>query len=512
MNTAHPNLSYEFYYLLRTRFEHYDMLWQEPCHLSAYQESCITKRGMTVDKDKRLFRWDACTNRPPHSASVEDWAKVLKRGWKNIQLCYTEYFLDQDLDRTHAEFFCNRALIGVALLISDTNFSVLEKHKIRVPLQKKEDSAPDEAVFSLVPKDSSERHLLKIFHAPSGDDSADRMPEPACLTVFHPQFSIRHWQLRLDSSAPRLALMKASEDAPNPIFAVYGLTCGNLIEAEERKAGWPDELEDFLRGEDDAVLTHILPRLMIREWQFARTDLAADSIRQCLSFHTATFNKADLELRCLSSNKLSRGLQDMAALQANAKAVLGNLEKAFRMLEIHRDDIGKKLKRARKHSPHFDPVWCYEDESPLQDGFDTDVRDLKHHAACTRGDLISLDGIFRQWRMHFDTRQLALSAFLGNLHIIMGVIIAVGVAGIISSGLDAPQNGKGSLLSPLMHFFREMQEQPLISDFIMLLSSPAVLCALVVIFLLLVLCFFSGMARRQAECWWRKLRGGIDSS
>ena len=50
--------------------------------------------------------------------------------------------------------------------------------------------------------------------------------------------------------------------------------------------------------------------------------------------------------------------------------------------------------------------------------------------------------------MHFETRQLALSAFLGNLHIIMGVIIAVGVAGIISSGLDAPQNGEGSLVSP----------------------------------------------------------------
>ncbi len=328
MNTSHPNLSYEFYYLLRTEFELEGKLWQEPPSLSNFQKPSIKKEGIPFDNDKRLFR--AST----HSLPLEKWPVFQKCGWENILACYTGHFAGDDV---RAEFFCSHALLGIAMLICDADMSDLAKHRVSIPLQGKDRTVPDEAVFELVPENSPERELLKIFHEP--DNGSEQMPGPVCLAAFRPQFSTRHCRIKPGSSDSRLVPMQTASDAPNPIFAVYGLTHGDIVRAEERNATWPGELQNFLEGGGSALLARILPHLIIRGWQFSRMDMAAHDMRRFLQEKCAARSETDsAELRCLPGQKLSEGLQEMATLQAHAKEMSGQLEKAVKTLEVHRNN------------------------------------------------------------------------------------------------------------------------------------------------------------------------------
>lgn len=490
MNTDHPHLRYEFYYLLRTAFKHGNRLWHEPESLSAFQNSSLATGGIIVDRDKRMFRWDAFTNRPPHAVSIEDWPKVLKRGWKNIQFCYIEHFDIQEIDRTQSEFFCNRALIAVSLVIYDADMKALSTYEIGVPLQKENDATPDEVIFTPAPENSSERRLLKVFHI--SDKSAGQTPEPTCLTTFHPQFSTWHWQLKLDSSAPRLARMKET-DASNPVFTIYGLAFGEVVKTDTQKAG--------VRAKElSEVLARILHHLLVRRWQFVRMDLASEFMRQRLQTHRSAWNKTDRELRCLSNQKLSGGLHEIVGLEADAMDVIGNLQKAVQNLEVHKNSLERKLKHLSSVNRRWRFIWQYKDHSPLIEGFQSDTRNLQNHIAYTQGDLVCIKGIRNRWRLHFDARKAALTERLTHLVTFLVII----VIGITALGMNRPQSDEGSFLSTIVRFFNDLQKVPLIADFFTLMSNPVVCWTLILIFFLSA---FLKMAVRKMETWWARLRG-----
>jgi len=407
MKANYSNLSYEFYYLFRTEIEADGKFLREPPTLSALRQSSIDKDGMLADQGKdRLFRIDTHSFQPyQQPVSVDEWQKVMIFGWKNILACYTEHF---DNDKEKARSFCNQAFLGVIMLICDAELKNLEQYKISVPLQKG-GNIPDEAVFQLVPEDDPEHCLLKVSHHLPDNSRTINMPEPAVFTAFRPSSSILHCQLKIDTAGSVGLIPMEGENAANPVFLVYGLAHGNVVEAEEQGAKWHDELQDFLEGKGAAVWVRMIPHLLIRQWQFARIDADARSLRQRLRGNCDIWSKSeDDDLFCLSAQDLSAKLQDMARLQADAKEMKGLLQKTVKTLEIHRNNLMRVLRRANKNTLQWKLDWQDRDEIPLTDGFNSDIRNLQNHLDYIEGDLTRLEGIRSRWYLHFEGRELAL--------------------------------------------------------------------------------------------------------
>ncbi|HDN26303.1 MAG TPA: hypothetical protein ENG03_04275 [Thioploca sp.] len=490
MNAAPSNLSYEFYYLLRTDIERDDHTrLSEPDSFATVQSPRITKDGLAIDNDKRLFRADAFTpERQP--AALEEWPIYLKSGWEKIQRYYTEQFANQGLNENQAHTFCTQALLGVALLINDAS---IKSHAVTVPV-----TGHNAMVFK--PDD----WLLEVVD--TEDSAVDKMPAPAALYRFESQLRSRrqnqHWQLRLDLPIPQLAPLDMMTESANPVFAVYGLAHGDLHNVGA--ATWPEQLQDFLSGGEPALIVYMLPRLLVRKWQFTRMDLAALTMRKQLRVCSASHNQT--QLSCLSNQQLSEGLQTMAGQAADTSLLLGKLHQAIKTLEIHQHNLARWLRRARKHSQRWEVVWQSDDETPLLDSFDADAQKLHNHIAYTEGELTYLDGIRQRWRLHFDGRQLAWSDRISNLGGILSLLVAVGVASITASSTGTlSASGSNSWLSPVVHFLEGLQTHPFIADFIRLFHNPVVYWVVIFILLLPIFGYLSKAMWRKIRC--RRLRG-----
>ncbi len=485
MNRTDPNLSYECYFLLRTEFEHDGRIWHEPKSLTAFYQSSITTGGIIVDHDNRLFRWDASTNRPPNSVPLEDWPKVLKRGWKNVQFCYMEHFDGQDVDRIQAEFFSNRALAGVAVVIHGIRPREQTRHVIRIPLRTNDSLTPEETAFRLAPEDSPDREWLTICHT---DDEG--RSEPVCFGPFHSDMPTRCWQLKLDSALPGLAPMQHGKNMQNPVFAVYALMHTDLAGDSAQNDAWSDELHDFFVGKGEALLVDVIPRLIVRRWHSARMDKGYRDVRHALREQSMRHNLTDTDLRCLSIRTLSEGLQGMAAREAEATDLLESLEKAVITLKNSRDHLERKLTRASKRHPRFDLIW--HEEGAL-DSFDSDIRQLQDHIAYLRGDIVCLDRIRNRWRIHFDSRQLAASDHMAVSASVLTIIAAIATLIAI-----LPTH----LASPAVQFFKKLQTTPLLGDAIMFLSNPTVLWGIIMLGMWPMIWFLAKTMMRRVRFWW----------
>jgi hypothetical protein len=497
------NLSYEFYYLLRTKIEQEGDIHREPYDLSAVQSPHILQEGIPIDSDKRLFRSETfkafiSSDKSLHAEPLENWLLNLKNSWETIQLHYVEHFTKQGVNALQTKFFCNQALLGVVLLISDAR---LESHSVTVSLRGVADSRVNKVVFK------PDSWLFQVIHTPPENSGVEQMPTPAILARFEPHFQAiqqdKHWQLRLDLYTPQLAPLDMTPNtanpiiAANPIFAVYGLAHGELHDTGD--ATWPQELQNFLIGREPALVVRILPRLIVRQWQFTQLDFAARQVRQHLQARSCFYNQA--RLPCSSSRQLSEGLQMMTRLNADATLLLGKLYQATKTLEIHRNNAGRWLRRAHRTSSHWQVVWQHEDETPLLDSFDADKQKLHNHVTYLKGELTYLDGIRQRWYLHFEEQQLAWSERLGSLGSILAFVVAVGAASITAVGLKStPQDSQGSFLSPLVNIFKELQSEPLIADLTNLLSQPVVYWLLILVFLFPIFWHIGKMFFRKMRC------------
>jgi len=501
MKSEYSNLSYEFYYLLRTEIEAEGKLFREPPTLSALRQSSIDKDGMLADHGKeRLFRIDTHSFQPyQQPVSVDEWQKVMIFGWKNILARYTAHF---DNDKEKALSFCNKAFLGVIMLICDAELKNLEQYKISVPLQKG-GNIPDEAVFQLVPEDDPEHCLLKISHHLPDNSRAIAMPEPAVFTAFRPSSSILHCQLKIDTAGSVGLIPMEGENAANPVFLVYGLAHGNVVEAEEQGAKWHDELQNFLVGKGAAVWVRMIPHLLIRQWQFARIDAASRDLRQLLRRGCDIWRKSDEdgELLCLSAQELSEELQNMARLQADAKKMKGLLQKTVKTLEIHRNNLMRVLRRANKDTLQWKLDWKDRDEIPLTDGFNSDIRNLQNHLDYIEGDLTRLEGIRSRWYLHFEGRELALHEQLAvSVNILKIIVTLVTLFNILSSFLGKKPD---EFVSLLKSYFQQWQAHfPILA----LLTHPAAYWLMIILCLFPVFRFFAKEIIRKLKCWKRRLQ------
>jgi len=512
MNTTYSNLSYEFYYLLRTEIEKAGQLVREPRPLSAVTAPRLSQEGLPIDQDKRLFRYQSfieqaendLTDESPQSVPLDEWPQHLQKGWDNIQRHYIEYFAKQGIEATQAQAFCSDALLGVALLINDAQ---LESHRITMPLRSPGDRAVSQVAF--IP----DTWLLYVDHTPPEDSPFERMPEPAILARFEAQFQHiqqdKHWQLLLDLPIPQLAPMEIAANtnhpAQNPIFAVYGVAHGDVMPDTDEE-DWPHQLPDFLVGQGPALLVRLLPRLLVREWQFIRMDFAARKVRKYLSASSHLHHQA--QLACLSNQELVDGLQAMAELRADTTLLLGQLQQAIETLEIHHHHSERRLLRTQMASEQWKVIWQHGGEAPLLDSFRASQQKLHHHISCIEGELSYLDGIRQKWRLQFEAQQLASSERLGGLGILLALLVAVGTASLMAVGFSYQvSNHQDSFLSPLLQVVKEVQQEPWIVDLFRLLSQPLVY-GLLIILLLLPLGWFIGKAGfRKVRCKIRRLFG-----
>ncbi|RKZ51698.1 MAG: hypothetical protein DRR16_31305 [Candidatus Parabeggiatoa sp. nov. 3] len=464
------SLSYEFYYLLRTEIEQEGIIQLEPLYFSSVELPRLSEEGFMIDEDKRLFRSETFIAPPSKTALPENWLLHLKQGWEQIGQIYQKAFVKQGLDESLAEVFCTRALLGVALLIADVR---LDSHTITLSF--KGPGGADRVRFK------PGRSLLQI-------DSQENGFEGGAFVRFEPHYRLpstkQHWQLQLDVAMPYLAPMAISANtpkphfAPNPVFAVYGLAHGALPENET----WPKQLQDFLVGGGEALLVRLLPRLLIRQWQFTRMDLAARLVRQYLQAQSQHFDQAPLS--CLPNRTLSNGLQMMARLEADTTLLLSKLHQAIKTLEIQRDNLMLRLREAHQLNTQWDVIWEKTYETPLLDSFEADKQKLQNHIVYLQeGELRYLEGIRRRWHLHFEGRQLARSERLWSLGSILAFLVAVGAASMTASGISQSTEKSESWLSSFVLFFESLQTEPWVADFIRLLNNPVVYWCLVLVLL-----------------------------
>jgi hypothetical protein len=490
------SLSYDFYYLLRTQVELDNGFQSEPFGFLTADKPSLRQTGIPIDEDKRLFRSETFVESSQTGLPAQ-WLVQLKQGWAQVQGSYQEQFAKEGLSNDQANEFCAQALLGVALLIADAQ---LDSYTITMPLQGSRTA--DHVVFK------PGQDLLGVVHQLPKDSDAARMPAPAMFARFESarRRKFVHWQLRLDAAKPHLAPMDMPTDtanpqvAANPVFAIYGLAHGELPEAE----AWPQQLQAFLLGGDAAVLVRVLPRLLIRQWQFSRMDLAASLVRLYLRKQSTHFNQAPLS--CLSSRDLSLGLQTLADLDADTRLLLGNLQQAITTIEIHQRNLTRRLQKADQHSAQWRVIWQRNQEMPLLDSFDADQQKLQSHITYIEGGLTSLEGIRRCWHFHFEGRQLVWTERLGSLGSILAFMVAVGVASITASTLSQSDRvtGNHSWLSPLVQWLDELLTQPWASDVIRLLSNPLVYISLVFVLVFPIGWHFGKAVVRKIRCCCRR--------
>ncbi len=349
--------------------------------------------------------------------------------------------------------------------------------------------------------------LLYVDHTPHEDSPFERMPEPAILARFEAQFQHiqqdKHWQLLLDLPIPQLAPMEIASNssnpslAPNPIFAVYGVAHGEVIpHAGEEE--WLYQLQDFLVGQGQALLIRLLPRLLVREWQFMRMDLAANLVRKYL--HSSSHLCGQAQLACRSHQELVNGLQSMAELRADTTLLLGKLHQAIKTIDSHQHHSERWLLRTQRAIRQWKVIWEHKGEAPLLDSFRANQQKLHDQISYIEDELTFLDGIRQKWRLQFEALQLAGSERLGSLGIVLALLVAIGTASLTAAGFGyGVSNHHDSFLTPLVQLVKEVQKEPWIADLIILLSQPVVYWLLIIV-LLLPIGGFIGKA------WFRKIR------
>ncbi len=120
------NLDYQFYFLFRTYCPQGEDKLPEP-----FQEfGSLQGIGIRIDTDKRLFRRNAPSQKP-----LAEWQTQLKTAWDDICQTYSHAFNSQPT-LPRAVNYCEKALLGIALVLWDESLDRHEVTKLRLVLLK----------------------------------------------------------------------------------------------------------------------------------------------------------------------------------------------------------------------------------------------------------------------------------------------------------------------------------------------------------------------------------------
>jgi len=481
MNTPHPNLNYEFYFLFQVKCDDANESWREPASFS-HQFIQEHLHSIRIDKDKRLFRYAPPSAKTGDLPPLNEWERYLQEGWGQILACYQDDFKPE-------------AFMGVALLILDESVATHE-----IQCNTTEGSVIYKAVTDKTP---NEKILFKIQD--DFGELMDVLKTPVTLEAFepdyHPASDWSNWQIQLSASQrPSLAQMQVGEMYPNPIFAVYGLAHGVL----------PDEvavqLQTFLCSGKVALMWRVLSRLMMQKWQFERLDMAAYQLRQRLDLKNEFYQQIpDSRLECASNKKLGLDLRDMTQMDAEAKQVLARVDAGGKTLEINRENLERHLHRSEQIWAYLDETpadkkygwqlaWKNETETPLLDGFDLDIRKLRNHATYIQDALTYLDGIRTRWQLHFEGRRLQYESNIQIILLLLTVIASF--TGVVAFITQNPED-----VAFLLKGLTDNPQKITQIGHLLLIGFNL----LILIFFVLPFCYFYLKSRwKRLRCWLRQ--------
>jgi len=421
----YPNLDCQLYFLFRTHLWRDGELKEEPFR---GRFDRLHENGVKIDEDKRLFR--------RNFSDIDHWQQRLADAWKNILQCYTDAYAETP--SRHAEKkarqFCEMALYGVALFIMDED---IVRHKIDIPLRI--DDKQHDLYFAL-PNPTTE--LLTVC------DSDKQMPEMARFYAFNlanPPTS-GNYALKIEGNHPYLAPMQPQQTANNPIFAVYAMQHSSGLERfhPNEISPWVEPFQHFLcvgNHGQPALFVSVLPRLIMRQWQFKRIDNAAKKQRQTLhQYNTLYRNKPDQYLICTNNRELERQLREIEDLRTEADYMAGRLQQAVKTLEINLNNLERHL-QATENETRWQVDWQLGSFKPLLDDFSQEINKLHNHQEYLQGEVTYLTGARHRWHAYLEARRLKMSERLNILgHVLVILVILAEIGNISSRNKQADSN------------------------------------------------------------------------
>ncbi|EDN67412.1 membrane protein [Beggiatoa sp. PS] len=436
-NTS-THFEYVFFFLLRTSLltEEGELL-EEPSRLNFdSRKQTVKQHGIRFEQDKRLFLREATANQ-----SLDNWALELQAGWQSLEALYAEQFDSEE----QARHYCQKALLGVALLILDEGASVAH-HSVHITSQDK-----DYQVLRFN-KPQSEEFLLNI--SKSGE------AKQAVLHQFRPitpngRPMPKSLQLLLADEKPQLAPMISGDFEPNSVFLVCGFTYGGNDD-------WKNAVEQLLiqKGPANrpALLATIFARLIMGHWQFGRMNEEAKLWRsklQQINHKYRNYANQDDGARppCTRTRQLERQLQEMQAYQNEGRLLMSRLQGALQTLDVNGDNLATRLEQIRQvqtdwqirfdKSGEVDKIkWPpNNDEMPLLASFNLTINKLKDHVIYLKQQIDYLEGLQQQWLLFLRKRH-TLSGEQLNTLITLFILLFAGAGATFSInrgslGIDA---------------------------------------------------------------------------
>jgi len=220
------NLSYQFFFLMRTHWWENEHRIEEPFLGSDRIKVNTQGKGVKIDNDKRLFRYDVKEN-----ISLDEWQIYLKEAWGLIQETYHKN------DEHQSKEFPQKLLLGVSLVVLDES---LQHHQIKVNV--KSDHKTQENYFQLC-GDS----LLQLV------DNNHKMPLPANFYAFElNQHKNDNWVLQFGEQNDIPYLEKRTPQT-NITFLVLGLAHGDALADINNNKEWAFQLSAMLLGDDQST-------------------------------------------------------------------------------------------------------------------------------------------------------------------------------------------------------------------------------------------------------------------
>jgi hypothetical protein len=410
-NTS-THFEYVFFFLLRTScfLTEEGELLEEPSRLNFDSRKQTAKQhGIRFERDKRLFLRETTANQ-----SLDNWALELQASWQTIEALYAEQFDSEE----QARHYCQKALLGVALLILDDGNSVAH-HSVHITSQDK-----DYPVLRFI-KPQSNEFLLNI--SKSGEEKQAFLHQFGPITP-NGRPVLKSLQLLL-TDKPQLAPMSSGDFEPNSIFLVCGFAYGG-------HDGWKNAVEQLLiqkwPANRPALLATVFARLIMGHWQFGRMNEEAKLWRsklQQINHKYRNYANQDDGARppCTRTRQLERQLQEMQAYQNEGRLLMSRLQGALQTLDIYGNNLATRLEQIRKVQKQwqirFDKSgevgkveWPpNNDEMPILAGFYLNIKKLQDHGVYLKQQVDYLEGLQQKWQLFLRKRHRLSGEHLNTL-------------------------------------------------------------------------------------------------
>jgi hypothetical protein len=412
-----------FYFLFRTYLWKEDgSRWVEPASLGFdSSKRTVKQHGVRFEEDKRLFMRDA-----PAGVSLDQWETHLTQSWQD--LC--QLYADCAEDKAAGQAYCQTALLGVALLILDDSDTV-KHHAVKVDWHQEVHQSLlrfkpqlDNFLFKLSPEGGAEKAAYLHDFAPINQSG---------------QPVLKNLQLQGLQTKPYLTAIETGELTPNPVLLIYGFSFGENVQ------DWKREVENRLIQapfKRHPLLSTVMARLIVEQWQFGRMEEAADNLRpklQSKSTYYTTYadQYADARPHCTQTRVLEKQLQEMQALVNEATFLVSRLEGAAQTLTINGNNLTRRLAQIRQEmapkkwqlhlgSEQDKLQWLPQpdDDVALLEQFHRDTKRLQNHQVYLQQQIKYLNGLQNRWQLYLQTRKAQAGEYLNTLATVFILLLA----------------------------------------------------------------------------------------